>query len=377
MTTAKTKKIKQTEIGEIPIDWGVKSFIEAISDNWTESRESERQGAYKRQGRYPIVDQGKELIAGYTDDEAKVYKDSIPLIVFGDHTRIFKYIDFPFATGADGTKLLKANEGFNSKFLYYVFKKLDIPNRGYNRHYKILKEQLIPQPPKPEQEKIAGLLSKLQKAVENQEKIVANLRELKAATIAKLFREGLHGEPLKNTEIGEVPGGWDVKTFGEFVTLQRGHDLPVQMREIGDIPVIGSNGVVGYHKVGAYKGPGVLTGRSGTIGLSFYVLNEYWPLNTALFVSDFHGNNPKFVHYFFQQFNFKKYSGGVSVPTLNRNLVHSAVIASPKVEEQQDIAKILSKIDESIAQSGSKMQNMQNLFSSTLNQLMTGKVRVI
>ncbi|MBU4190370.1 MAG: restriction endonuclease subunit S, partial [Candidatus Thermoplasmatota archaeon] len=103
-----------------------------------ESKKSELKSSYKSKGKYPIVDQGKELIAAYTDEESKVYKKSIPLIIFGDHTRIFKYIDFPFVTGADGTKLLKANEElFENKFLYFALGRLNIPNRGYNRHFKI------------------------------------------------------------------------------------------------------------------------------------------------------------------------------------------------------------------------------------------------
>src|SRR4029077_15459116 len=128
----------------------------------------------------------------------------LPIILFGDHTRIFKFLDFPFATGADGTKLFRAkDQTVEPKFLYFALLHLDIPSRGYNRHFKYLKEKTISVPDhRDEQRAIAAVLSKIQAAGQVQEKIVATLKELKGATMAKLFREGLRGESLKQTDIG-------------------------------------------------------------------------------------------------------------------------------------------------------------------------------
>ncbi|MBU2226979.1 MAG: restriction endonuclease subunit S, partial [Proteobacteria bacterium] len=91
---------------------------------------------------------------------------------------------------------------------------------------------------------------------------------------------------------------------------------------VGDIPIWGSNGICGFHSEAMYDGPGVMTGRSGTIGEVYYTSEPYWPLNTTLFVKDFHGNNPKYIYYLLNSFDFKKYSAGSAVPTLNRNDVH-------------------------------------------------------
>jgi len=94
-----------------------------------------------------VVDQGISKIAGYCDDEDVVYKTDLPMILFGDHTRVFKFLDFPFATGADGTRLLKPNaEIADPLFLYYGLRNLNIPNRGYNRHYSLLREQVLLMP---------------------------------------------------------------------------------------------------------------------------------------------------------------------------------------------------------------------------------------
>lgn len=241
----------------------------------------------------------------------------------------------------------------------------------------VLKEWIMPFPPLPEQHTIAAVLAKIQAAVEVQDKIVATLKELKAATMAKLFREGLCGEPLKQTEIGEMPESWGIKRFGDFATLQRGYDLPVHQRNAGNIPVIGSNGIVGYHDKAMVKGPGVCTGRSGTMGLSFYCETDFWPLNTALFVVDFHGNDPLFVHYFFERFDFQQFAAGVSVPTLNRNLVHEAVIAAPNLEDQTQISRMLRDIDTAITLAEKRRTTLKSLFSSMLHLLMTGQKRVI
>ena len=102
---------------------------------------------YKSSGSFPIVDQGQRLVAGWTDDETGLISTHLPVVVFGDHTRVFKYVDFPFVRGADGTQVLKPRAGIDPLFFYYACKAIELPNRGYNRHFKALREQGIPTPP--------------------------------------------------------------------------------------------------------------------------------------------------------------------------------------------------------------------------------------
>jgi type I restriction enzyme S subunit len=154
-------------------------------------------------GRFPVVDQGQEFIAGYSDEEHKVVRDDLPLVIFGDHTRCVKYVDFPFIIGADGTKVLKPDtELFDPKFFYFAVLGLNVPNRGYNRHFSLLKEKFLPRPAKNEQRKIAAVLGVVQRAIEQQERLIGLTTELKKALLHKLFTEGLRGEPQKQTEIG-------------------------------------------------------------------------------------------------------------------------------------------------------------------------------
>jgi type I restriction enzyme S subunit len=236
--------------------------------------------------------------------------------------------------------------------------------------------QTIPLAQLAEQQKIAAVLYKIQKAIEIQESIIEKTRELKNSTLHHVFTQGLRGEKKKATEIGPIPASWSVQRFEEFAILHRGYDLPIQDRNSGSVPIVGSNGVVGYHDQSKVKGPGVVTGRSGSIGISYYVEDDYWPLNTGLYVEDFHGNDPLYVHYFFQSFDFGQYAAGVSVPTLNRNIVHATLISVPQIGEQKEIANILKTVDQKIEIHTAKKSTLQDLFKTMLNKLMTGEIRV-
>ena len=134
---------------------------------------------------------------------------------------------------------------------------------------------------------------------------------------------------------------WTSRPLVEVATLQRGYDLPVQDRNAGPFPIFAANGPVGFHDTAKCEGPGVVTGRSGTIGKVQFVEGNYWPLNTSLYVTDFHGNHPKWVYYMLQSFGLEKYAQGAGVPTLNRNLVHHEPVLVPPLEEQRRIAAIL------------------------------------
>lgn len=117
---------------------------------------------YRKEGAYPIVDQGQGLIAGWTDQAEGLISASLPVVVFGDHTRVFKFVDFPFVRGADGTQILKPRAGIDTLYFYYACKAIDLPSRGYNRHFTILKEKTILLPPtEDEQQQVARVLSAL------------------------------------------------------------------------------------------------------------------------------------------------------------------------------------------------------------------------
>ncbi|MCB0742671.1 MAG: restriction endonuclease subunit S, partial [Ignavibacteriae bacterium] len=145
-----------------------------------------------------------------------------------------------------------------------------------------------------------------------------------------------------------MPNNWKTYNIGDVATLQRGFDLPNSKRKNGAFPVIAASGFISWHNVFKVKGPGVTTGRSGSLGQVFYVEKDFWPLNTSLWVKDFHNNEPRFIYYFLKTINFEEFNSGTSVPTLNRNDVHSLEVNIPDLPEQKAIASILAAIDDKI-----------------------------
>lgn len=141
---------------------------------------------------------------------------------------------------------------------------------------------------------------------------------------------------------------WTDCELGDVVTLKRGHDLPNDRRIDGDIPVVSSSGITGWHNEARAEPPGVVTGRYGTIGEVFYLDRPYWPLNTALYAIDFHGNDPKFVAYFLRN-QLKNYqSEKAAVPGVDRNVLHKIKVRCPDPQAQERIVSILSAYDDLI-----------------------------
>ena len=141
---------------------------------------------------------------------------------------------------------------------------------------------------------------------------------------------------------------WKEYKLGEIVTFQRGHDLPKDRMIDGDIPVAGSNGIIGYHNQFTKEGPGVTIGRSGNIGIPHYYPNAYWAHNTVLYIVDFKGNDAKFMYYLLKTFDFTQLNTGSAVPSLNRNHIHELPVSIPDVPTQRRIAAVLSSLDDKI-----------------------------
>jgi len=145
-----------------------------------------------------------------------------------------------------------------------------------------------------------------------------------------------------------MAGEWSELPLGEVITLQRGFDLPSQNRKPGRVPIVSSSGVSDYHSEVGVKGPGVVTGRYGTIGQVFLIKEDYWPLNTTLWVKDFHGNDPHFASYLLRTIDFRSCSDKSSVPGVNRNDLHRISVLLPPLAEQKAIAAVLGALDDKI-----------------------------
>ena len=141
---------------------------------------------------------------------------------------------------------------------------------------------------------------------------------------------------------------WRDCLLGDVIELKRGYDLPERLREPGDVPIISSSGVSGTHAVAKVRGPGVVTGRYGTLGEVFYVSDDFWPLNTALYVVDFKGNDPRFVSFWLRLQGLGSQNAAGAVPGVNRNHLHQLEVRVPDVTTQSLLASIFAIYDDLI-----------------------------
>lgn len=164
---------------------------------------------------------------------------------------------------------------------------------------------------------------------------------------------------------------WEKIRLDQMIELQRGHDLPLQERNQGNVPILGSNGAVGFHNQARYSGPGVTIGRSGVIGGATYTDEPYWPLNTCLFVKDFKANDPRWVYYWLKSADFSAVDSGSAQPSLNRNYIAGYPVWLPSPDEQQAIAEVLGALDDKIAANTKLAITADELATTLFRQALT------
>ena len=172
-------------------------------------------------------------------------------------------------------------------------------------------------------------------------------------------------------------GEWRTTTIGEVLTLQRGFDITRAQQRPGSIPVVSSGGISSYHDTPMVKAPGVVIGRKGTLGKTFYLSEDYWPHDTTLWVKDFKGNLPRFVYYFFTQLDVMGLDVGSANPTLNRNHVHPIQVRWPSHRDQDHIAAVLGALDDKIAVNERIVSGTDDLLAALLVETLTDDVDTV
>lgn len=184
-------------------DWEYKILTDCIEKvKYTNKIQS---SDYKKGGLYPIISQEDEYISGYCDNESDLFKISKPIVIFGDHTRIVKYIDFDFVLGADGVKILQPIDNLSAKFFSYFLKSYPIPSLGYSRHFKVIKEISVPLPPLSTQQSIVSELDSLSKIIADCKETLKDYDALEQSIFYDMF-----GDPVKNDK------GWEVKKIEDI-----------------------------------------------------------------------------------------------------------------------------------------------------------------
>ncbi len=394
---------KQTEVGVIPEDWAVETLgdIFTFGGGYSASRDqlSSDGHCYLHYG--DIHKSTKSFIdvrAEYPD----IPKLNIPLkrispksrlhngdVVFVDaseddegtskHIVVVNNEDITYISGLH-TIVAKSKEGvLDNGYKRYCFQSRDIKSQFYfysvgTKVSGISKTNIgklqLPIPPLPEQQAIASALTDVDALITALGQLITKKRNIKQGAMQQL----LTGEK----RLPGFGGEWIMKKIENIAPLQRGFDLPNNELKKGEYPVVYSNGIVNYHCAYKLKAPGVVTGRSGTIGKVTFVEEDYWPHNTSLWVTDFKGNDPKFIFYLYLKTKLERFGTGSGVPTLNRNDVHSFEISIPsKKKEQQAIAKILSDMDTEIEALEQKQAKYKTIKQGMMQELLTGKTRLL
>ncbi|MGU4708213.1 restriction endonuclease subunit S [Escherichia coli] len=207
----------------------------------------------------------------------------------------------------------------------------------------------IPLPPVDVQDKIVQKIKTYNDLIENNRRRIQLLEESARLLYQEWFVH-LRFPGHKQVKITDgVPEGWSKEPLENLLVLQRGFDLPVSKRIEGSVPIYASTGINGFHNVAKVKGPGVVTGRSGSLGTVMYVAKDYWPLNTTLWVKEFKKASPIFATYLLRAMKLEGYNGGAAVPTLNRNDVHKVDVLCPESklmnEFEVQVENIFKQID--------------------------------
>lgn len=350
-------------------------------------------------GRFPVVDQGQSFVAGYSDLENRVIRDDLPLVIFGDHTRCVKFVDFPFILGADGTKVLKPKEDvFDARFFYYALRSIEMPNRGYNRHFTVLKEKHIPRPEKAEQRKIATVLGLVQRAMEQQERLIALTTELKKALLHQLFTQGLRGEPQKQTEIGPVPESWEIVPLESIAKIERGKFTHRPRNEPrfygGQTPFVQTGDVSSCD--------GRIREYSQTLNEEGVLISKVFPAGIILItiaanigfsgILEFDSACPdsligltpneridiEFLQHYLttQQPVMDRLAPRGTQKNINIQFLKPWLVPLPSSDEQSEIREALNAVDSKVRVARRKHATLTALFRTLLHQLMTAQLRV-
>ena len=260
---------------------------------------------YRTFGATPIIDQSAKDFCGYTDIEPEVDLVTPPYIVFGDHTRRFKFVDVDFVLGADGTKVLKAKVDADHKYLFHFLNSIKLEEAGYSRHYKYLKRTKLFVPPLAEQQRIAALLDTADRILKQRESAIAKLENL----IRSYFEEIV----LKNSSKDELV------ELGSVVELKYGKSLPSQNRRVGKYNVYGSNGVVGSHIESITSGETIIVGRKGSFGEINLSLESCFPIDTTYYIDkSATKQNIVWLRYALETLKLNTLNKSAAVPGLNR-----------------------------------------------------------
>ena len=349
--------------------WEIKSFEDCIVKvkNTTKVPSND----YLEQGLYPIVSQEEGLISGYWNNKNDVFEVSAPVVIFGDHTRVLKYVDFDFVLGADGVKILQPIECINAKFLKYYLEFCKIPSLGYSRHYKLLKEIKIPIPSLPEQENIVAELDCLSGIIEKKKQQLKEYDALAQSIFYEMF-----GDIITNEK------GWNSNTIGNIANFYNGVAHEGCISENGKYGVVNSkfistNGQVRKYcesqMFPLYKNDIVMVMSDVPNGKALakcYVVeeNDTYTLNQRICAFRGYGLISTFLFYCLNRHPYYlSFDNGNSQTNLRRNDVLNCPIIIPPLALQQEFASKIEAIEKQKELIKQSIAETETLFNSRMD----------
>ena len=383
-------------------EWKVRCFeevFERLNGNPHKIQTSEY-GAY---GLHPVIDQGQDIVVAFSDRTEKLFKcPTGGIIVFGDHTRIVKFVDVDFLIGADGTQLLAMQGNDAAKFFFYQLSTQEIPNTGYNRHFKFLKDLTFEIPPLDEQRAIAEVLSDVDRLIGALDALIAKKRAIKQATMQELL--------TGRTRLPGFSGEWETKRLGEMghclrgvsydsttdlasydkdstVRLLRANNIQdaavvlndvqyVEARKVSESQIMQSDDIL----VCMANGSKELVGKTGL----FRVRNGHM-YTFGAFMGCFRVEptiaEPSFVFFLFHTHRFRNFFNlilsGSSINNLKPSDIEVAEFKVPDRNEQTAIVSVLSDMNAEITALEQRRDKTRAIKQGMMQQLLTGRVRLV
>jgi type I restriction enzyme S subunit len=399
---------KQTEIGIIPEEWEVVELGDVL-DYEQPTKYLVASEEYKDSYETPVLTAGKTFILGYTSEEAGIF-NNLPVIIFDDFTTASKYVDFPFKAKSSAMKLLKRKRpDTNLRLIFEYIQQLDFEASTHKRYWISEYQKLrIPLPPLQEQQKIAEILSTVDQKIDSIDSKMEEIKTLKRGLMQRLLSEGIGHSEFKESEIGRIPAGWDYQTFEEakiqIIDGDRGTNYPKQhdFFQEGFCLFLSAKNVTkrGFEffekqfiteekdsllrKGKLVKFDIVLTTR-GTVGNIAYfdssVAFENMRINSGMVLIRIQENlDSKYLYKIMTseliQKNIQNIAFGSAQPQLTVKEIKNFKIPIPPLEEQNQIAEILSTTDEKLETLRAKKEVFETLKKGLMQKLLSGEVRV-
>ncbi len=378
-----------TELGEIPQEWEVEKMGDISEIIMGQSPTGE---SYNDSGDgIPLLNGPTEFGHKYptpkqwtTKPTKFSKKNDVLFCVRGSSTGRMNFADSEYCIGR-GLAAIRGIEGnSDTRFIYYgiQFNLSSILNLSAGSTFpnvgrEDLKNVLFAVPVINEQQKIADILSTFDQQIEQTDALIEKTKELKKGLMQKLLTKGIGNTEFRDTEIGRIPKGWDVKRLGEIVQICYGKNQKEVEAPNGKYKILGTGGIIGNTNAYLWDKPSVLIGRKGTIDKPMYIEEPFWTVDTLFYTKVNEGYVAKWLYYYLNKIDLKKYNEATGVPSLSVAVLNTILILVPPFKEQQKISKILSAVDSDIDINESKKNKLENAKKALMNHLLTGKIRVL